>query len=1161
MSQIYGIALLQAKWLLLSSLLLPLQTKAFATQDSMKINIYANNQSIEDVFKQIEKQAKISVFYGKQTLDGDTKVSIHLRNASLKDIMNQLLKGKDINWMQKGNSVLLSSKSTVEKTSRDTIPKINLSGQVVDPQGSPIAGATVSVKGQSRGQGTDYSGGFSFANIPLNSTLIISSLGYETKVVKLSDQQEIRISLDTLIREIKAVEVISTGYQTIAKERATGSFELIDNKLFNRRVSTNVLDRLEGIVSGVSFNKNAQTRANESSISIRSRGTIFANPNPLIIVDNFPYQGDINSLNPNDVETVTILKDAAAASIWGAFSGNGVIVITTKKGKNNQPLRVTFNSNITASEKPELHYIPRLDAANYIDYEKFLFSNKYYNSSESSSSRPILSPAIEILIKQRDGKITALQAEAQLASLAQRDILSEQSRYFYRPSVNQQYTVNLSGGGRNQNFYISIGYDRNTENLVANRNDRISINAKNSINLIKDKLNLNFGVYYSNRTISQAGIDNLGVQYPYLTLGTKENPLSVGKTYREIFLDTAGQGKLLDWHYYPLAELGINDNNTKSTDYRFNADLKYNIFNGFDASLSYQYSNGISDNKRLLDNSSFYTRDLINQYSQVNYTTNQVTRAIPFGSIVDRANNNYSSYNLRGQLSYSKTLNNINDISALLGVEQREILANYSNRRMYGYNNETETESQVDLFKEFPLFNNLGTRKIPNPFTNASSNTTNRFRSYFLTASYRLMQKYSLSGSVRRDESNLFGVETNKKGVPLWSIGAAWDISNESFFSHDHDWIQYLKLRTSFGYNGNVDNSLSAYTTAITGTANTFNAPTLLIKNPPNSSLRWEKTKIFNIGLDFRLIKNKIGGSIEYYSKTGLDLISSNPTDPTTGVTVYTGNTANMTGKGVDLTLNSTIINSRIKWSNTILFSYAKEKVTQYNLNFGASSTLFSNLVISPIVGNPLYSVYAYQWAGLDPTNGDPQAYLNGKVSKDYIPLYSSTDIKNVRFIGTAKPVYFGSFINNFEYKKLSLTLNITYKFKYYFRRPALQYNLLLDNSNASVSEYTNRWKQPGDEITTNVPSRVYPINSTRDLIYANSEINILKGDHIRVQDIRLDYPIKFNKSRTNTLINVYCYINNVGLIWKANNSGIDPDFVGSIKTPRSYALGLNVNF
>ncbi|HVS96320.1 MAG TPA: TonB-dependent receptor plug domain-containing protein, partial [Puia sp.] len=258
--------------------------------------------------------------------------------------------------------------------------------------------------------------------------------------------KDLTIILRSRPRALIEAVVVHTGYQDVKRKSSTGSFDEVNTDLLSRRVSTNILDRIDGVTSGVLFNKNVVPAVNQSAITIRGRSTIYANPNPLIVVDNFPYPGDINNINPEDVESITVLKDAAAAAIWGAFSGNGVIVITTKKGKVSEQPRFSFTSSLTAGARPDLYYQKILSPADYIDIENYLWNNHFYDNLLLSPQYPALSPAVEIFAASRNHLISSSDSTAQIDALKNVDTRRDLGKYFYRPSLNTQYTLNVTGG-------------------------------------------------------------------------------------------------------------------------------------------------------------------------------------------------------------------------------------------------------------------------------------------------------------------------------------------------------------------------------------------------------------------------------------------------------------------------------------------------------------------------------------------------------------------------------------------------------------------------------------------------------------------------------------------------------------------------------------------
>jgi hypothetical protein len=437
------------------------------------------------------------------------------------------------------------------------------------------------------------------------------------------------------------------------------------------------------------------------------------------------------------------------------------------------------------------------------------------------------------------------------------------------------------------------------------------------------------------------------------------------------------------------------------------------------------------------------------------------------------------------------------------------------------------------------------------------------------------MGKYLLTGTVRRDESNLFGVNENQKGVPLGSAGLSWQISREHFYerSRTAKWLPFLKLRVTDGYNGNINRSVSAYTTAnVNPTQNNFGAINASIINPPNEDLRWEKIHVLNFGVDFSTHNDQFGGTAEYYLKTGLDLIGESPVDPTTGVTSFTGNTANILDRGVDFTFHANNTFGTIRWNSILLFSYVKDKVTKYDQQLAALNNYLNPSGLNPLVGHPLYSVYALRWEGLDHLTGDPKGYINGsgqapgQVTEDYNTILYSPDLSNLIYKGTVNPTYFGGWRNSLFWRQWGLSCNIVYKLGYFFRRPSINYTTLFSGISPGHPDYDRRWQNPGDELHTNVPSLPIPNLTTdqpRDVFYENSTVLVENGDQVRLQDVQLTYDISRvgHPKLPMQQLRVYLYANNLGIIWKANHVGIDPDFVSTIPNPRTLALGVKASF
>lgn len=1046
-----------------------------------------------------------------------------------------------------------------------------ISGRIMinnDAEKKPLEGAIAFLKKGDTTAISNEEGYFNIKLFSLSDTLIISHVGYQSErlPVNRNNNNLILIVLNPSTTYLQQV-VVSTGYQNIPKARATGSFSFISNKMLNQQVGTNILERLEGVASGVLFDYNKQVNGapQDNVITIRGLSTINASIDPLIVLDGFIYEGDIDNINPNDIKNITILKDAAATSIWGARAGNGVIVITTKKGRFNQKLHVDLNASVTINEEPNLYYLPQMKSGDYIDVEQFLFNKGIYNARINNPFYAI-TPAVAIFNRRKNGLISASDSAAQINALKKVDVRDQYLKYFYRNALTQQYAANLRGGSDKVAYSFSLDYNYiNRENYSSS--EKINIRANNTYRPVKN-LEISTGVYYTKRKVHGGrrpynSITINGTKVPYLRFADKDgNPLPVTTLYKNSYTDTVGMGKLLDWKFYPLEDYKHVKNVTNIEELFANLNIKYNITNYININLKYQYQSQHNNSFIYSNEQSFYARNLINLFSQLNRATGVVTYIVPKAGIKIINAADVSSYTARAQLNLNKNIGN-SHVSAILGTEIRE--ANQSTNRytIYGYQPDPLTNTPVDFANTYPTFLAGAHRGISGSPT--ATKSINRFVSLYGNASYSYKHKYILSLSARKDGSNIFGVTSNDKWTPLWSIGGSWRISDEGFFNSN--WIRFLKFRTTYGYSGNIDLSKSALALASYTTALYTNYPAARITTLNNPSLRWEKVGILNLGIDFSLRKNILSGSLEFYLKSGSDLYGPSPIDYTTaGYRSVVKNVANMKGKGIDVALKSTNINRQLTWKTRLLFNYNTSKTTEY-FGDGANritSKFNAGTAITPVVGYPLYAIAAYKWGGLN-NNGDPLGYVDGKLSTDYRAIQKE-GVKegvdgNIVYIGPSSPIFFGAIGNTFSWKGVTLSFNILYKLGYFFKKPVYtSSNLLYGIGN---SEYEQRWKKPGDETKTNIPAFKFPPNSDRDNFYDDAAVNVLKAGNIRLQYINLSYNFLKRMKTHWKLKSLQLFVNasNLGIIWRANKQGFDPDFPKSVPPEKSFTIGLRASF
>lgn len=1085
---------------------------------AQKLSYSGKNVSLNKLFKEIRKQTGFSITWNEKELDVEQRFDAGFQNTELKVVLDYISVRFQLNYTIVGKMVIVKNDPTV---SANAPPKPKVANR---PGGKPDE----------------------------------------------PDKER--------VYDLQQVEIVSTGYQRLPKERATGSFVLVDSAQLNRRVSTDILSRLEGITSGLLFNKNTvSSNSGNLDLSIRGRSTIYANDQPLIILDNFPFNGDFNSINPNDVASINVLKDAAAASIWGVRAGNGVIVITTHKGKYKQPLNLSFNSNLTVAGKPDLFYNPNyLSSKDFIEIETFLFNNGKYDAALADKvNYPVVSQAVKILNRQRQGQ-SAAETEKQLDALRGNDIRNEELKYFYRKPVSQQYFLNASKGTDKSSHYFSAGYDKILYTLANNENNRYTFNTQHTVKLLKN-LELNAGLNYirNKGTVDSTIVVTSGLNFtPYYKFKDDAGKASVyERDYNTEFKNLAGSQGFLDWNYIPLNELSLPPTNLTGNDLRFNTGLKYTILPGLSAELKYQYQK-ISNTSELVSGVDAYlTRSLINQYSIM--SAGRVSGYnIPVGAILYQTKAKAVAQNFRGQLNYANEWDK-HAVSAIAGYELSEFDTQANKYMRYGYEASTGESANVDTVSTFNL-NPSGRGKIN---TGADLfGRLDRIRSVFANVAYTYDYRYTVSASARMDGSNYFGVKTNQKNLPLWSVGALWHLDRESFYKSE--WLPVLKLRATYGFNGNLDKNNTGITTFKYSPANAIYSglPYAFIMNIGNPELRWEKIGIANFGLDLGLKNQVLTGRIEYFFKNGLDMLGDKAFPSSAGIKVLRGNYSEMKSSGFDVALNSKNLDGNLKWQTSFLFSTVRDKVTLYDMVEPNNVYYVGSYNNSPLLGKPVYGIYSYHWAGLDPVNGDPRGYLYNDdskefdISKNYSTIIDKTKPENLEYNGPARPTVFGALNNTFVYHRFTFGINIGYKMGYYFRKPSVNYSGMYKTSLSRFmhSDFALRWRNPGDENQTSIPSMgSYAGDGARDRFYNGSSATVLKGDHIRLQDISLSYDLDTRNWGLVQLkqIQLYVYVNNLGILWKANDAGLDPDLISGQGErlvnpfPKSFSFGLKANF
>ena len=1141
---------------------------SFIHAQNARLSFNLKQTPIEKILRQIEQQSNYHFLYNNNMVNVDKKIDLQLSDATIEQVLIQIFKDEGVKYQIKGNQVILTPQTfnnNQDKEQNASQQTRTLTGTIVDNEGEPLPGASVWIKGTTRGTTADINGNFT---IPLNANdklVIVSFLGMQSKEVSVQNQRNIKVELlsDSELLD----EVIVTGYQTISKERATGAFTVVSPKLLKDRLQPNILSRLEGQVAGLVQQKDA--------LSIRGRVTLRGGVGgfqPLYVVDGMPFQGDLGTINPAIIENITVLKDAAAASIYGAKAANGVIVITTKEGSRDGKTKVTYDGSVRFLPTPDFNYLNLMSSEELVDLQQFGF--KYIrNKYENLNHRYSLNPVQELLYKHRSQLITDAELKAGLDTYRNLDNRDQIKDFYLRTGVMHQHNLSISAGSASNRYIASVNYIGNQGNAKYSNSDRLGLTLRNTSKFF-DWLTADLGVYGNfNKSQGDNGMGNyytFYTSYPsyYMLRDNDGAPLDILGRKSLTELERLRSIGLKDETYSPIRNRQEETFSNNQNYYRVQLGLNFKIMEGLNLDVKYQTENSSYKQRDLYSKNSYFVRKMINDAAQYDKDKKELTLNVPEGGQLRETRGDTHSYTFRTQLNFFKETGK-HYITALAGAERQAIKSSSTNSYYMGYDDNSLGYKPINPLILAPL---SGTESVGGSFNwnftgeNYLRANEDRFVSFYGNASYTYDRKYNFTGSIRVDQSNLFGTDPKYQYRPLWSLGTSWYMGEEEFLK-ETDWINMLNLRVTYGIGGNVPKDagpfLTLYAPQYNSWINDFGAA---INNPPNPSLRWEKTATTNIGVDFSLLSNTLGGSIDYYNKYTTDLLSNKDADPTLGWDKLMLNYGSMYNRGVDVSLNANIRDNGWQWSPSVTFSYNKNKLIKTD---DTERTVFrySNGNASA-EGYPMGAVFSYRFAGLSEKNGSPLYYDKEGEKKEYIG-----SIDDLVYSGTRIPVYSASFNNRISYKNASLSFMFVYYGGHVMRGETSQYLSNAPGSNQN-RELLNVWREPGDEKKPNVVpafTGAYVYSSREGHQWPAADIHVVKADYVKLRDLSLSY--NFDKKWIHNLrmesLMLTLQIQNLWT-WKANKKGFDPEAMSTVMygwgtrtlpSPTTYTIGASVSF
>ena len=1176
------------------SLMILLGSAQAASAQNVTLNF--DRTPLKTVLNEIQKQVDYTFVYNDQQIGADKAVTIHVNGVGLTAALDQLLRPLNINYKILDRQIALSPAAATAQQGQAR-GAVMLKGRITDQDGLPVAGAAVQNVTEKTYAITDVNGNYTLAvKNPRNSTIEVSFLGMDTVTEPLNGRSTFDVQMTYSRMFIEGAVV--TGYQEIQQKKVTGAIATVNSKTIEERYTPSLMQNLEGRVAGLS--------TYGGKLTIRGVSSMYAEANPLLVVDGLPMEGSIDDLNPYDIESINVLKDAAAAAIYGARASNGIIVITTKSAREKGKIDVDFSTNVTVYSKHNMDYAQNfyMNAEQQVALEKNYYDYYYFNNygevtnpaqtmeNNLLSGSGYVSPIDYAYYRMYIGEGSQAEIDQLCNQLSKNNFAQQYADAVYRRQVMQQY--NLALRSRSDRFQSNFVVNWRNDNAgVINTFDRqMQISYKGSYDVAK----------WMTATVAVNGIygNERGKGYTYNGF---ENPWRY-PAYESLY-NTDGSAKLLYTWYNGnqyrdnteggyFKELGINlvdeyyNNvmNTKRQYMRYHGDLLFKIFKGLTANAQFVYETDHRTADWYATQESQAAKTIYNAYTQIDPQGN-VTHLTPASGGFRAAQNVDGRYwTARGQLNYANTFGK-HEIVALAGIEFRETLYSGTSALMLGYDDQLQNASTATI--DFSTISQMryssnymaiggGFPAIQfayDPYIRSNMDPVveqhHRFASGYANFTYTYDEKYNVFGSFRKDYADVYGLNVKLRGRPLWSAGVAWNINNENFLK-GVDWINALKLRLSYGVTGNIYQGATSYMTASSTGLNYYtNEPFGTIQSPANPNLKWERTKTANVGIDYSFVENRFRGSLDYYRKRGLDLFSYKTLDPTTGFTSMFMNVADMVNNGFELTFTGDWIRERRRsdfgWSSTLTFAVNKNKIT----NVENASTRAYELISNPYrVGYPTSALWSWRFAGISEADGEKGQTLWYSDNDRKTHSAQSGSVETMAYSGQAEPVVIAGLDNRFTWNGLSLSILMAYYGGHVMRALNENETFGVGSGQAVPSYFLNAWTP---EHKTDTPGIGRYSSNSIGSECRYSDISVRNAAFLKIRNIVLGYELPENWARRigASRVNLQFQVDNLPAVWTAfrpyktmpyydKSVRFDPE-TGGIPSRSSYIFGLHINF
>ncbi|MDN3548845.1 SusC/RagA family TonB-linked outer membrane protein [Mucilaginibacter aquaedulcis] len=1185
-----------------------------------RLTLKGRNVSVEKVFRAISDQTGYDVVVFTSKFKTTQVINVDFKDTPLEEVIQKLIAGTTMTFSIEDKTVVIREKKPLltDQTDLQTA-LITVKGKVLNEEGHPLPGATVIIKGKTRGVLTNADGEFSLSEVDSKAVLVISYTGYEP--IETQASKEVKVyKLKIKVASLDEV-VVTNGYQRIERRKLTSAITSVKAADITNPAFFTIDQALEGRIPGLFVLNNSGDIGVSPKIRIRGTSTILGSREPIWVVDgvvvNDPVGIDpatindldfvnrlgnaISGLKPFDIDQIDVLKDASATALYGVRAANGVIVITTKKGKAGDPV-VNFNQSTILTKRPRYTdgNIRVMNSRQRIDYSRDII-----NSGLEYSGNINYVGYEGTLNNLYNGRINYSQFQSAVQKMETMN--TDWFGTILKDAISTQNNISVSGGGAKMTYYASVGAATQQGTVRGDKTDQYTALVKLTAALTP-RLSWDMTLRGNNQKSDYvAGAVN-ALSYAYNTSRAvpafnEDGTLSYYQKY------TPGDSRTVNYFGFNiLNEMQHSRDLINTSGVNLLTDLNVKVNPYLNGTVLLSYSNNNSNDQTVYQENTFYAASL--RRSEFGSTA-PTTSLMPFGGEMLSNQVRNESYLVRGQLNYDRPVGSASrdNLNITIGGE-------LSSNRYKGYNidrrgylpDRGQTYAPVDPLK-YPAYAQWATLNDMDIVRDALTNLA----SGYFSSSYTINDKYILNFNTRTDFSNKFGSRSKEKFLPTWSVSGRWDIDKDLFKNSKS--VNLLALKTSYGFQGNMLENQTPNLIIKQGSIDPITQSYYSnIAYYPNPNLKWEKNKEFNVGLDFGFFHNKIQGTVNYFNKTTNNAFLSKEVADINGVTSYIVNSGTIKNQGIEVTLSFTPINNLgpngkkggFSWRidpqlGQVINKLLSKSINSLNVGDHNPNVYNNYLTGSQIVDDKASNTfYSYHFTGLDHLTGLPTFANNDPSMADKYKGMSLDDVIKQVMVpsGNRIPTLQGGLLNVFSYRQFSLSCNMTYSVGSKVRLQKLYSNTVNGIVTSTVSaplpennvnlDFVNRWRKPGDEAYTNIPSLVGGTAYANTLshwsasgsntsfqyadniwqMYDNSDARIASGNYLKLRTLNFRYSLSdaLTKRLKIKQTSVMFSATNVHTWASKKLEGQDPEQLGfgdnTQLSPRStYSITLDVSF